>query len=95
MQVDILPQASVAEYNLEMVYWFGQMRLEITSGETDTLTFPQASFTTMREISGRGTSFEQDTVTSGRQTIEGKVVSTFRVNVCEHVAAFPQASTAW
>ena len=60
-----------------------------------TVAFPQASLTVTLATFGAGTApLQTAIVILAGHVMVGGVVSTVLVIVCEHVAAFPQASTA-
>ncbi len=91
MQVDVLPQLSVAIYVLEMVS--GQLRLSLMSLTQVTVGIPQLSVAVTNEVSGAGKSVIHSMVIAGGQTITGAVVSRMMIT-WEQVEVFPQLSVA-
>src|SRR6187200_3726863 len=92
-QVAAFPQASVALYVL--VVTSVQPVVSMASLTKVTIAFPQASLTVTLATFGAGTApLQAAMVTLAGQEMDGGVVSTVLVIVCEQVAAFPQASTA-
>jgi hypothetical protein len=70
--------------------------VSISSLTKVTVAFPQPSVTVTLATLGAGTTpLQPANVTLLGQLSVGGVLSMVLVNVCEQVAAFPQASTAW
>jgi hypothetical protein len=79
--VAVFPQTSVAVYTRVIVYLFGQVSFEITSGANVTITGPpQLSDAITAVVLGAGTRFAHSTVISAGQVINGGVSSKTVIN---------------